>query len=122
MTVTGDTEELKSIFPTSLTDAALELFTAAAIELVTVELGSSGLSAARLNSIAMFLSAHYASSADPRMKSASFDGYKYIVQGETSEGLSGTAFGQTAMSLDSTGVLVTLSKKKMKLVAYGPED
>jgi hypothetical protein len=111
MTVSVSADDLRLIFPNDQPDAVLAIHIAAAVDLVTTELAGSGLTSTRLNSIALYLSAHLLALTVPLAKSETLNGYRYDIQGEFETGLKATAFGQAALALDTSGKLADLSLK-----------
>lgn len=115
MTIVIDNDKLGKILPNMPTDVAV--FTDAAILIVTEELGSSGLSAERLNLIATYLAAHYISLSDPdrdfSLSSRQVGEVKEAFK-DSGKGFEATVFGQQALSLDTTGSLTAMSNKKGK--------
>lgn len=98
--------DLKNIFPTTLGDPQLTAFIEAANLVITEELRGLGLSAERLTKIELFLAAHFAHAADPRVQSESVGGeYQMRVQGQTGSKLEATHYGQQVLLLDTTGKL-----------------
>ncbi len=88
-------------------------FIETATNFITDELGSSGLSEARLRSIELWLSAHYTALSIEKggLKSQTIDDVKEVYAVQDGVGLGGTRYGQTAMSLDTTGILRSLGGK-----------
>lgn len=116
---------LKEIFATTLSDAQLAAFINAATLIVTEELGSSPLSANRLTQIELYLAAHFASTADPRMQSEAVAGeYQYRTQGQTGQKLEATFYGQQVLLLDTSGTLARAAEglKKATLAAISEYD
>lgn len=93
---------------TALTDA---VSTAAAARSVTV--GS-----ALLERIECFLSAHFYAHADQLFSEKETERARGIFQGKTDMGLNSTQYGQTAMVLDISGYLASLSKGQIPAVAW----
>lgn len=110
--MTAILDQLKSIFPTQLADAGLQLFLDTATELVGEVLNGSGLSTDRKDKITIFLAAHMAHSASPRVESETIGSeYRYAVQGKTGMDLKATFYGQNALALDTSGSLQRLGAK-----------
>lgn len=84
--------------------------------IVTEELGTSTLSDARLKQIELYLAAHFATLRDPQVKSEKVGdaSVTYAVDSK-GKGLETTAYGQTALALDTTGTLMNIDKPKAEL-------
>lgn len=67
------------------------------------------LSAAKLELIERWLSAHFYAALDPTVKSEATDGASASYEGKEESGLGETRYGRRALSLDTSGCLVTLS-------------
>ncbi len=89
-------------------------FITAANLLVTDKLAGSGLSDALLKEIERWLAAHFIAIRDPRAASEAAQGVSVSYQGGGyGAGLMGTQYGQQAVTLDYTGTLAALGKKKV---------
>lgn len=107
-TSVGDT---KLIFDTTMSDAQITAFITTANLIVTENLGSSSLSADRLEEIEKWLAAHLASTRDQRQQSRTIDGRTVLTfQGKTGTGLNSTYYGQMVLMLDITGTLALISE------------
>lgn len=96
------------IIDTDLEEGQINAFINTANNLVTAKLGSSGLDAAILHDIELWLSAHFLCMRDMRARSESIAGeYSVTYQGETKMGFEATLYGQQALALDYTGTLAT---------------
>lgn len=124
MTITVQIEDLRKIFPTELIDEQLTMFiNTAQLFCESVYADDTQLSEAVKNQIALYLSAHFASVASPRMASESFgDGYKYVIQGKTDMGWNATFYGQTALALDTEGLLLETGKRLATLDLIDERD
>lgn len=111
-------DDVKNIFQSTLKDESLAFFIEAGTNLSNEIFGSSDYSEDRMKQITLFLIAHLASTMSPRMQSETFEGYRYQVQGKFGEGLKSTAYGQTALMLDTDKVLETLGKQSIKFSAF----
>lgn len=107
MTTSITPAEVRQIFTTDLSDASLQVFADAACDLVDEKLTDTGLSAARIKRVGLFLAAHLASSNSPATQSESIGGVSYTRQGQTGLGLDSTYYGQMAKTLDTSGKLST---------------
>jgi len=117
--VTG--AEVKQIFQTSLSAAEVEYFITATELLVTEYLSDSGLSDAHLAQIQLYLTAHFASSWDQRIKSQKFgDSQADFQHYAMSDVLGSTDYGQKVILLDTTGTLLSsIGKKGISVQAMG---
>lgn len=104
--VTG--AEVKEIIDTSLTDAQVAPFIAAASAMVDQYLGDAGLSDALLKEIERWLSAHLVAVRDPRAQSKGVGDLRIQYRGRTGLGLDATLYGQQVKALDPTGALASL--------------
>ena len=98
--------DVRVIIDTDLTDGIIEAFIGDANLLVTAILGSSDLSSGLLESIEKWLTAHFISMSRDRQsqeEEAKDASIKYT--GKTDMGLDATFYGQTALSLDTSGLL-----------------
>ena len=106
--------QVKAIITTTIADTAS--FIAIAQNIVDEELVDSGHSTTRLDSIVLYLSAHLVCLTEElgglrRSRLGEAD-ESYRVPGEKDTGFASTRYGQTAMMLDTTGVLAGLSANK----------
>jgi hypothetical protein len=111
-------DEIKAIMPTTLSDNSLVVFIDTGTALANEIFSSAIYSDERIKQIAMFLIAHLCATASPQMQSETIDGYRYEITGKFSDGLKSTSYGQTAIMLDTKGVLEGLSKKKASMTAF----
>lgn len=107
---------VREIFDTDLTDASLNAFISAASKRVdSVEAADDGdLDAEELELIERFLAAHMATARDPEVtkeKGASF----------SADFLRETTFGQTALDLDTTGVLSEPGTDAPGMTLFAPD-
>lgn len=116
MPVTG--QQLRELTGSIREDSELSLFLQQAQLIVDEEL-PIGASAARLNSIALYLAGHFyvlsiesggityarAGQSEERYKSFGYDSYGFMT----------TRFGQMACTLDTTGTLTAMSEKRVVL-------
>jgi hypothetical protein len=102
--------QLKGIFPSQLTDPVLQMFLDTAIELVEERFAKAQIGDDRKEKITLFIAAHLAHSAAPRVESERVGDYSYSVQGKTGMDLSATYYGQNALLLDTSGTLKKLGK------------
>ena len=119
--------EVKNIIETAATDPEVTDHIRVATEIVTSELGSeSTLSAERLRSIELYLSAHFTALFHPsegmaveRAIGSSRDRMEY--QGILGPGLASTRFGGMVLMLDSTKILSTINtaKASAKISVFG---
>ena len=99
-------------------DPIMEAYITGANRIVTDNLGSSGLNEDSLAEIERWLSAHLLAVSQERFsKKEGAGGASIEYAGEWKQGLSGTSYGQTAIALDSTGTLLSLSGSKVFMYA-----
>ena len=109
--------EVKVIINTDLADAVITTHIGIANELVTSLLGSSGLSSTRLKNIELYLSAHFVGIGRDKeegqmiSQAAGTDG-RIEYNRALGESLKATFFGQQALVLDTTGVLINLGVRR----------
>lgn len=109
--------KVKLIFHTYLDEVALVPFIEIANDFVTEQLGSSTLTATRLELIERYLSAHFAQAVDPDVIQEKIGQDTAMYAGDLAYmGMMGTRHGQAAIDLDSTGRLrdIAGSKKKFR--------
>jgi len=105
-----DVKNVRLVLDTSLEDEAIELAILVANRIITAEFSGTTLTSAQLQDIETYLAAHFASLRDPRMRRENIAGeWSYEVLGDVGIGLRATFHGQTAILLDTTGVLGKLS-------------
>lgn len=111
--------EVKEILDTALTDAVVESYINIANAIVTDELsGSTLMSAAQLEEIERWLTAHMITSTKERMgKSEKLGDASITYTGEFGMGLDSTTYGQMVKFLDKTGALAAMGKKKITFKA-----
>lgn len=118
--------EVKEILDNCLlTDAVINAFIAGATELVTQALGSSTLSTALLKEIERWLAAHMISVTPlgDRITTEEGAGGAYErYAGTFGEGLHSSTYGQTVLSLDTTGAMASLSARKARMIAIQSFD
>jgi hypothetical protein len=103
--------EVKEVFETDLTDAQIDAFITAANLIVTDQL-SGEHSDSLLKEIERYMAAHLAASRDQRIVSEKHVDMSVAYQGKYGMNLMSTDYGQTAATLDSSGKLANLGKKK----------
>lgn len=111
--VTSD--EVKKIIDIDSSITDLSPFITIANLLVTDKLAGSGQSEDLLKEIERWLAAHFVAIRDPRAKSESIGGISITYAGNTGEGFRSTLYGQTALSLDTTGILAKLGSKQASI-------
>lgn len=112
--------EVKQIITTTMTDADVDVFIAAANRLVTDLIGSSTeLSDAQRKDIEWWVTAHLIASTREHQPQAEGAGdAKITYQGSTAMGLDSTYYGQTAQVLDTTGIMAAkLGKQAIAITA-----
>lgn len=103
-----DTNSVRSIIGDEYPSVDLTPFVNAANLIITEDMASSGLSQARLDLIASYLGAHFAMLTLEHGQvtfSKTGDSAEYYGWKSGSTGLQLTRYGQTALSLDSSGTL-----------------
>jgi len=111
MAVTVD--DVRLIFETPMEDVQLQEFLDQAQELVDQELVSAGHSQERLDAIVKNLAAHFGSVITPFTQREKIGrDYEMWRFGSFGEGLKSTAYGQTALILDTSGILSSAGKKQ----------
>jgi hypothetical protein len=101
--------EVKQIIDTTLNTTP---FIETANVLVDQYLGSSSLSDALLRQIEMWWAAHLVAIRDQQAASEGVGKANVTYQGKTGKGLEFTGYGQQVLSLDPTGILATIGKKR----------
>ena len=106
-------QEVRNIFETDITD--LSPFITAANLMVNENLFGQGLTDATLKEIERWLSAHLATARDPRTSKESMGDASQTYQGDSGLGLDSSRYGQMVKTLDPTGRLTAVGKKKAKM-------
>lgn len=116
--------DVKLILDTDLSDAIVEAFIDDANLLVTNVLGSSSLSSATLQSIEKWISAHFiASTRDRQAQEEEVKDARIKYTGKYKTGLESTSYGQQALALDTSGLLLkSFTTKKATLFAVEAEE
>lgn len=109
--------EVKQIIETSFEDTMVNAFIAGATAVIDTALGTSGLSDALMKEIERWMAAHLVAQRERQLLKAGASGAFVEYVGVFEMGLNGTQYGQTAMALDTTGTLASLSLKKAYLRA-----
>ena len=107
-------EDVKNILDTSLTDSRIDAFIASA-EVITG--GIDSLPQATIDEITKWLTAHFIVARTGQAVSVKAGSVAADFANVYSGRLSSTAYGQTAMSLDSTGTLSAADGRNIKLKA-----
>lgn len=97
--------EVLEIIDTKLVAGEIDPFINTANLMVTNYISGEGLGDETLKEIEKYLSAHYLSCRDQRVKSEKLDTVSYNYTGSFGEGLKSTQYGQTAIMLDTSGTL-----------------
>jgi hypothetical protein len=122
MAIRVTTDEVKEIIDTDLTDPRITAFITGASTVIDTNLADQNLDAAVLKEIERWLSAHYIALAFERQaiheKAGPAEQRFADVFGMY---LEDTTYGQTASSLDPTGILAGLGKKKIQFKAVSEE-
>lgn len=104
--------EVREIIETDLDATGVNAFLAAADLLVTEELVGQGMSDARLKEIERYLCAHLITIRDPdagRITARKALEASASYGGQTGKGFDASHYGQTALALDASGKLGSLS-------------
>lgn len=115
-------ELVKKIFPTNIDVVP---FIEAASVIVEGRLGGSGLSALELAEIERWLTAHFLAIRKPQKKSQTIGGASESYNlPNPGIGIAGTAYGQQAIALDSSGTLANIGKSSVsfKVMDISLED
>ncbi len=120
MAVRVTAAEVKEVIATSISDAiVLSSMITTASNYIDVHLPDAGHSVATLKSIELYLSAHLVAVTEER------GGLKYSKLGDASDawdvskfgdGFKSTRFGQTALALDTSGILASMGTSNLKAV------
>ena len=105
--------DLRLIFTTDLDDTSLDAFIAAAGVIIGpdgCDLAGQGVSSATVDEVCKWLSAHLATSDDPRVEAHRASGHTVEFESEIGLGLDSSRYGQMAKRLDPTGCLNQLDK------------
>lgn len=112
--------QVKAIIETSLVDDDVTVFIATANNIVTNRLTDKGLDDATLEQIELWLSAHLVAIRNPLKRVEEVrDARQEFQYGKLGEGLRFTAYGQQALTLDTTGTLGTVGGISFYFQAYG---
>lgn len=116
MATNATVDQLREIWETPQGDTQLKVWLAIAIELVDDMLAQSGYSAARMTHIALNLAAHFGSAITPST-SRERVGRDYEMErtGKFGELLKSTVYGQTVLTLDTSGILATAGQKRLRI-------
>ena len=113
--VTG--EEVKEIFDTSLSANEIDPFIIVAHEVIDHYLGNEDLTTALLKEIERWFTAHLVTARDPLANREKIGDAEITYQGKFGLGLDGSSYGQMVKSLDITGILSEIGKKKVEFVS-----
>lgn len=105
-------EEVRKIIDTDITDNEIQAFIATANSLVDSVLPNQGISEELLIEIEKWLSAHFVSIKDPRLRQLRIGEVTETYYGRGGEGLNHTPYGQQVLLLDYTGSFANLGKRK----------
>lgn len=109
--------DVKSILNTELTDTEIDAYITTANLVVTAQLGNTTVSATLLTQIEMYLAGHLITTTRER-KAEQVSGEGGVrFEGKTGMRLEATHYGQTAMTLDSTGRLSNLNNGPLPVAA-----
>lgn len=106
--------ELRKIIETDATDDTLQAFATVAESFVSnAGLSAAGLSATTVAQIEKFVAAHFVAANYERQAKREDIGdgdYEIEYTGEFGSGLKSTTYGQTALLMDTTGLLASISE------------
>lgn len=114
---TNDTK-VKGIIETEKSD--LSPFITAANLTINEQMPTGDISEELLTEIETWLAAHYLTAYSPRAQKEQIGPRRVTYEGQTGEGLSGSRYGQKAMTLDPTGELGGSSKPSPAVDFGGP--
>lgn len=112
-------EDVRLIFESPMEDVQVQSFIDDAKDLLDEVLVSAGYSDGRMNRMAKYLAAHFASVLTPFTAEERIGDYQMERAGKFGEALRATAYGQTVLSLDTSGLLQNLGVKitaRMKIL------
>jgi hypothetical protein len=117
MAIRTTPEDVRTIIDTDETNL-MPFIRAANIVVETILASDSSLTAEQLQEIELWLAAHFVAIKDPVTKSESIGeaSVTYFI-GNEGEGLKMTPYGQAACSLDTSGRLTNLSKRRAEFKA-----
>ena len=111
-------DDVRAVLPTSLEDKDILVYISTANALVTNELGESGLGSLILKDIERYLTAHFIAFTRERMGTRERLGDAEITYaGKFGEELMATPWGQIAATLDTTGTLRAMGKRRVTFKA-----
>lgn len=118
MPVRVTAEEVKDILDTELSNSRIEAFIDSANVIITRLLGSANLGNDLLKKIELWLSAHYIKANTDRQAIEEEAGpARQRFSDVFDVGLDSTTYGQTAKTLDPTGSLASMDKKRINLIS-----
>jgi hypothetical protein len=101
--------QVRLVITTKLEDISQQMATADA--LIAYALSDKGLAPVLLDTIGVWLAAHYVAITDPQLEIAQRLDYQSTYQvGELGRGLNSTMWGQQAIALDGSGTLAMMDK------------
>ena len=116
--------DVRTIFPTSLPDPAIQAALDSAALMYRDRIGGGIADAQTRNEIIRYLAAHFLTLQSPRVASRSVGRTSESYQGQTTTGLSSSHYGQQAQMLDTTGALamVSMGNGSRLVFEYGGND
>lgn len=116
--------EVKAVMDeVTLADVVINSYIAGATALIDESLTGKGLSDAILKEIERWLSAHLVAISRERPSKEEGAGGAFIkYTGEWGKGLSSTSYGQTAIALDTSGTLASLSEGRKSISIVSLDD
>ena len=113
-----DTASVKAILVTGLTDEEIMPIIGMANRIVTNKLGGESLTAAVLQDIETWITAHIiASTKERQFSEEKIDDISVKYQGTFGDFLKSSTYGQMALMLDTSGKLIEATKMKAKITA-----
>lgn len=111
--------EVRVIIETEIVDADISAFIDGASLYITSQLGTSGIGDELLKEITKWYTAHMISSTNKERISISEEagGAKIVYAGKFGELLYSTPYGQMVISLDTTGKMADIGKRRLRMKA-----
>ena len=111
--------EVENILETGLTASQVQSFIDAAESLIHFEFENADITDDLVHQITIWVSAHYiASTRTQQLEAAEAGGAKATFQGSTGRLFQSTFYGQTALTLDPTGILSNLDRTNRRPIIF----
>lgn len=114
--------EVKEIMETSLTDPKILAFIKSANIIVTDAFLETTVTAAVLKEIEKWFAAHMISVLERPVSQEKVGDAEIIYAGKLGSGLNSTPYGQMVLTIDTTGTMAKLGKKKVVIYAIKQFD